>query len=125
MVNATVHASGGCSCGAIRYDIMAVPEQILVCHCPDCRRAIGAQSVAWIFLPVEQFVLTAGSPHTYQSSAGVARRFCGRCGTSISWVGESQPGRIDITVGSLDERDRFVPTKAVYKRHKLPWISLI
>lgn len=117
--------TGGCSCGDIRYVITGPPDQILVCHCPDCRRAAGAQSVAWIFLAIENFNITQGTATAYNSSSGVTRTFCGRCGTTISWVGDTQPGRIDVTIGSLDDPAQFVPTRAVYRRHKLPWTSLI
>ena len=117
--------TGGCSCGVIRYAISGPPDQILVCHCPDCRRAVGAQSVAWIFLSIENFSVTQGTLTAYNSSRGVTRSFCGKCGTTISWVGDKQPGRIDVTIGSLDNPDQFVPTRAVYKTHKLAWASLI
>ncbi|MBI4696067.1 MAG: GFA family protein [Gammaproteobacteria bacterium] len=112
-------------CGAIRYEVLAAPEKALVCHCPDCRRATGAQSVAWIFLPIEDFRVTRGELACYVSSPGVTRSFCGTCGTSISWVGSMQPGRIDVTIGSLDDPGQFPPTQAVYRRHKLPWASEI
>lgn len=114
---------GGCRCGSVRYEILALPDEVLVCHCPDCRRSVGAQSVAWIFLPIENYRVTKGTPREYHSSPGVIRTFCARCGTSLSWVGDKQPGRVDITLGSLDEPGKFVPTKAVYRRHKLPWAS--
>ena len=116
---------GGCFCGAIRYEILDKPDEILICHCPDCRRATGAQSVAWIFLPVSNYRMVRGEPAQYASSPGVVRKFCSQCGTTISWEGEKQPGRIDVTVGSLDEPEQFAPTRAVYRRHKLPWASEI
>ena len=116
---------GGYLCRAIRYVVHGAPDQVVVCHCPDCRRATGAQSVAWIFLPLENFEVRKGSLAEYKSSPGVTRSFCERCRTTISWVSEKQPGRIDVTVGSLDEPTSHTPTKAVYRRHKLPWASEI
>jgi len=97
----------------------------VVCHCPDCRRATGAQSVAWVLVAASAFTVSVGAPLEYASSPGALRTFCGRCGTTLGWRGDRQPGRIDITVGSLDEPARFVPTRAVYRRHKLPWASEI
>ena len=113
--------TGGCRCGEIRYELSSHPDEVLVCHCPDCRRSVGAQSVAWLFLDLANFRITKGTPTIYRSSPGVERAFCNRCGTTLSWVGEKQPGRIDVTLGSLDEPERFIPTKAVYRKHKLPW----
>ena len=121
----TKHRFGGCSCGRIRFEVLGEPEQVLVCHCADCRRAVGAQSVAYIFLRTEQYQVIQGQPKIYNSSPGVTRSFCGDCGTTLSWVGDKQPGRIDVTVGSLDEPGELVPTRAVYRKHKLSWASEI
>lgn len=120
-----VNAEGGCFCGAIRYVVSGAPDQVLVCHCPDCRRAVGAQSVAWMIVADEHFIITAGEPKKYGSSEGVTRTFCATCGTALGWVGAAQPGRIDITLGSLDNPEQFVPTRAVYRRHRISWASLI
>ena len=68
---------GGCYCGAIRYVINGEIEQCLVCHCPDCRRFTGAQSVAYIFLRTENYTLVKGVPAEYASSKGVIRKFAG------------------------------------------------
>ena len=116
---------GGCSCGEVRYAISGLPEQSLVCHCPDCRRSAGAQSVGWIFIRSEQFDLRSGSPKSYNSSVGVTRTFCGTCGTTLTWVGDQQPGRMDVTIGSLDDPNQFPPTRAVYRKHKLDWAAEI
>lgn len=116
---------GGCLCGAVRYEVAGEPEQVLVCHCPDCRRAAGAQSVGWLIVAGNQFKQLKGAPATYVSSPGVARAFCGKCGTTLTWVGVAHPDRIDVTIGSLDDPNAFIPTRAVYRRHKLKWASEI
>lgn len=125
MAGQELTTTGGCRCGEVRYEFSGAPDQVLVCHCPDCRRSVGAQSVAWVFLELTKFQITRGDPAIYNSSPGVTRSFCRHCGTTLSWIGEKQPGRIDITLGSLDEPEKFIPTKAVYRRHKLPWASEI
>ena len=116
---------GGCRCGAIRYRGSGAPDQVLVCHCPDCRHSVGAQSVAWFFINSKKFTYTQGTPVEYESSAGVIRKFCGTCGTTLSWQGDKQPGRMDVTVASLDYPEHFPPTRAVYRKHRLPWASEI
>jgi hypothetical protein len=81
--------------------------------------------VGWIFIRSEQFELRHGSPKTYNSSIGVTRTFCGMCGTTLTWVGDKQPGRMDVTIGSLDDPNQFPPTRAVYRKHKLDWAAEI
>ena len=50
---------GGCLCGAIRYRIEATIIEAAICHCLACRRAAGAQSVAWLTVPATGFSLGA------------------------------------------------------------------
>ena len=43
--------TGGCHCGAVRYEM---PEAVLhcaLCHCSDCRRHAGAPMVSWAIAP--------------------------------------------------------------------------
>ena len=53
-------ASGGRRCGNIHYVINGAPVQVVVCHRPDCQRFTGAQSVAWLIVPLASFSVTHG-----------------------------------------------------------------
>ena len=125
MATSHTESSGGCRCGEIRYVILGIPDPVAICHCPDCRRTVGAQSVAWMILPKASFRLSIGTPKEHHSSPGVTRTFCSSCGTTISWTDEEHPDRIDVTLGSLDDPEKFVPTRAVYRTHRLSWASEI
>ena len=118
-------ATRGCYCGAAKYLQSGEPEQVLACHCQDCCRSVGAQSVGWLIVCASEFEWLAGTPRHFQSSLGVIRTFCGACGMALTWGGQEHPGRIDVTIGSLDDHNRFVPTRAVYRRHKVKWVSEI
>jgi hypothetical protein len=119
---ATIDIQGGCFCGAVRYQARELPRISTVCHCDDCRRACGAQSVAWVTFPAESFSFIAGDPQSYRSSPPVARTFCGRCGTSLTYQSEERAQDIDVTTGSLDDPEAFPPTKEVFREQKLSWI---
>ena len=118
-------AAGGCSCGAIRYLVTGAPDQIVVCHCADCRRAAGAQSVAWLILPITGFKIVQGTPSSYRSSGKVTRRFCSNCESTLTYQNDDFPERMDVTIGSLDDPELFVPTRAVFEKHKISWAAPI
>jgi hypothetical protein len=113
--------TGGCLCGAVRYRITAAPVSVGICHCRTCRRAAGAEAVAWATVPRSGFEL-AGRMTIYASSPGIARGFCPTCGTAISFDdgGES----VDVTVASLDDPEAIRPDREIWLEHRLSWVAV-
>ena len=118
-----VSIEGGCMCRQIRYKLTEKPIYSTLCHCSDCRRACGAQAVAWVTVRNENFSYIKGEPQHYKSSPGVDRTFCPICGTSLTYQNESRAGEIDITTGSLDHPEQYPPTKDFFCRDRLPWVK--
>lgn len=120
----TEHSEGGCLCGKVRYGVVGEPLGSAVCHCESCRRASGAQSVAWLTFPFDGFSLVSGDPREYRSSPGVSRTFCERCGTSLTYRRDEEPGSIDVTTASLDLPDEFPPARHIWLEDKVGWESV-
>ena len=100
---------GGCLCGAIRYRVSGDPVATTLCHCRSCRRATGGTNVAWAVFDHGDFKWLTGYPAAYSSSPGLEWLFCRGCGTLVGYRRSSRPDHMDVTVGSLDEPDRFPP----------------
>ncbi len=117
--------TGGCACGAVRFT--AAPEVLhqANCHCANCRRAIGAQAVAWITVPRAAFAFEKGTPKRFRTDTGACRTFCETCGTSLTYENDVRPDDIDLTTGSLDRPEDFPPNKDVFPEEKLPWVALL
>jgi hypothetical protein len=114
---------GGCLCSAIRFRISGDPTFSSICHCSTCRRASAAPAVAWLTFDRGQVEIVSGSPRAYRSSQGVARQFCGTCGSQLSYESASRPATVDITTASLDNPNLFPPTFEVWLEHRVPWLS--
>jgi len=114
---------GGCFCGAIRYAIDDGNYLVANCHCSMCRRTSAAPYVTWMVVPTIAFGYTKGSPTKLLSSEQGTRYFCSNCGTPVACVISSNPGEIDVTIGSLDNPEEFPPTLDVHEDTKLPWLS--
>jgi hypothetical protein len=72
--------SGGCACGAIRYECNAEPIVMFNCHCRDWQRATGGPFSAVVYVPAKAFKITKGSPRYYKtSSEGGGRNLRGFC----------------------------------------------
>jgi hypothetical protein len=117
--------TGGCYCGKIRFRAMGPTLSQANCHCDNCRRAVGAQAVAWITVKLSDFEWEKGEPKRYRTNTGAYRTFCEACGTSLTYEHDERPGEIDITTGSLDKPADFAPNKDVFPDEKLPWVNLV
>ena len=115
---------GGCLCGSVRYRMSGEPLARSLCHCRSCRLASGAPSVAWVVSPAQNFVLLAGEPARYDSSPGVVRTFCSKCGTPLTYQRVSETDTIDITTATLDDPNAFPPDREIWLEHKIEWESL-
>ena len=115
---------GRCACGAVRYRATGKPKWVAHCHCRDCRKQTGAALATWAGFAAEGFAFTAGEPMGYPSSPGVVRRFCGSCGTPLTYESGRWPGEVHLLVGTLDEPGSLTPTAHVYVAHQMPWLRL-
>jgi hypothetical protein len=115
--------TGGCLCGAIRYEARGAPFHRTVCHCSMCRRSTGAPMVAWFSVKLADFAITAGQPSHYRSSAQAVRSCCPTCGTQLTFKYDGL-AEIDVTVGSLDDPAAVAPNDHTYVSSQLPWVKL-
>lgn len=113
--------TGGCHCGAIRYEATGEPAYSALCHCSDCRKSAGAHAVGWALFP-EAAVTISGEAVRYASSDNATRHFCGTCGTGLFYTNPVIfPGMIDIQTATLDDQSIFPPAIHVQYAEAAPW----
>ena len=120
-------ASGGCLCGAVRYEIDGEPVFSGHCHCRDCQRATGTGHVSVTGLPRAAVKIT-GELRAYasvgDSGQSLTRNFCPICGSLIFSEPTIMPGMINVTAGTLDDPSLFQPQAAIYVRSRPDWDRL-
>ena len=115
-------ASGGCHCGAIRFDAEGEALHHAICHCSDCRRSAGAPMVAWIAFRSDQVNISSGEPKVRASSEHGRRHFCGECGTGLLYTNEAMlPGIVDVQSTTLDRPEEHAPTVHIQYAEHLKW----
>ena len=124
MADEVQHYDGGCACSAVRFRATGKPKWVSHCHCRDCRRNTGTALVTWAGFPAERFAVTAGTPHTFHSSPGVVRRFCGACGTPLTYEGARWPTEIHLHVGAFDDPEPFAPQGHAFAEERVSWLHL-
>lgn len=115
----TYPVTGGCQCNAIRYSLGATPQFSGICHCESCRRSAGAESVGWLSEEIGGFRVERGELAIYESSPGVRRGFCPKCGTTLTY--QNRDDSIDVTLASLDDPELFPPKVEVWLGERLTW----
>jgi len=119
-----VSHEGGCLCGAVRYRIEGPIESVAHCHCNSCRRASGAAFVTWFTVPRDRHEWTKGAPRQFASSPGVARAFCGVCGTGLAYANDKAGKTIDLTIGSLDCAAGHPADRHIWTDDRLGWLNV-
>lgn len=115
--------SGGCHCGAVRYEMTADVAHHALCHCTDCRKASGAPAVAWAMAQTDQ-VTIEGEPVSYASSEHGRRLFCGACGTSLFYTNDVVfPGMIDVQSATLDDPDSIPLQAQIQTAERIGWMN--
>ncbi len=124
MSSTTPAATGGCRCGAVRFVATGPPNKVSYCHCPSCRKASGAPVSVAVMYEAHQVRFTRGAPRTYESSPGVQRGFCERCGTPLSWAGVWHERRlVFFFVGAFDDPASLRPDRHAFCAHRLGWFD--
>jgi len=116
--------TGGCACGAIRYEFTAEPVAAMHCQCRDCQHSSGTGHLSLMIVPKAAVTLT-GAPTFYATAADsgetVERGFCPRCGSPVLGRYTGFPDSIGLVAGSLDDPARFQPTVVFYAGSGQAW----
>lgn len=115
--------TGGCHCGAIRYEIKGEPINHRLCHCVDCQRNSGAPIVGWLMVDDSRLKVT-GEASIYASSADARRYFCIQCGTGLFYSNDIlQPGHVDVQAATLDEPGEVPPEAHIQVAERIAWMK--
>ena len=94
--------TGGCLCGAVRYEAIGALREVVVCHCRMCRKAHGHIGAYTASARDALRLVEARGLKWYRSSAQALRGFCSECGATLFWEGDGRD-TMSIAAGTLDE----------------------
>jgi hypothetical protein len=114
--------TGGCLCGAVRYELNAPALFGGFCHCVDCRKTSSSHSA--VMAVPEAGLKLIGETRSYSrpgdSGNMVTRTFCPNCGSGIYSKG-ARPGVVLLKAGTLDDPEHFKPMATVYAKSAPSW----
>lgn len=120
--------TGGCACGAIRYEISGEPVFQNHCQCLDCQHKSGTGHGSYLTFPRAGGVKLTGQATGWDMVADSGnvktRAFCPTCGSPIYQTYTAMPDIITIHATSLDDPSRFKPHAVTYTARGHAWDSL-
>ncbi len=106
----SVH-TGGCLCGAVRFEIKGTLRDVIACHCSQCRRTSGHFAAMTSAASTDLTVSASQGLTWYRSSDAAERGFCNICGSNLFWR-EFAHDVTSITAGTVD-----MPTNLKISEH--------
>lgn len=113
--------SGGCLCGAVRYEAKGESYEITICHCTRCQRWSGSAFMAGAGFTTDTVVWNK-DPTFFALDDTCNRSFCPKCGSSLGF--HYSGGQVWITLGSLDDPEQLKPQSHQFTEKELSWAHL-
>ena len=117
--------TGGCACGAVRYECSADPMFNWICHCRECQRSTGGGGAVNAVFHISTVRFVRGEPKFHESTGTTGhktyRGFCAECGSPLAAKAALFPEIHGISVASLDEPGRIRLDANIWTGSVQPW----
>jgi hypothetical protein len=120
--------SGGCACGAIRYQTDRQPIFQNHCQCRDCQKRSGTGHGSYLTFPDRAAMTITGAATDWRvrgdSGSEKIHAFCPVCGTPVYLTFAAMPELIAVHAASLDDPSAFAPQMVTYHSRAHAWDTL-
>lgn len=119
--------SGGCACGAVRFQWLGAPLAMYNCHCRGCQLASGS-ACAPMFVVARQALRIAGTPRQHRPPKAqgnhATRLFCAECGSPLFALPDNNPAVLLVHAAAMASADAFKPVADIWTVDALPWAHM-
>ena len=120
--------TGGCQCGALRYEIRAEPMTLYVCHCTECQRQSGAAFGMSLMVARPSLVYVSGTPRRWSRTADSGRviesDMCEACGVRPVNHPKTNDKVSIVKPGTLDDTGWLHPVGHIWTKSAQPWVPI-
>ena len=115
--------TGGCGCGAVRFEVAGELGLASYCHCTRCQRRTGAAASANV--RVDGVTVTEGEEvlREWVPEGGWPKVFCGSCGSAL-WSRAPDGSAYGVRLGAFDEDPGVRPSYRQFVAYAAPWEPL-
>jgi hypothetical protein len=115
--------TGHCLCGAVRFELTQPVESWGWCHCTRCRRRTGSSASPQAAIDGSSLRILAGEEliRAYRPPVGFEKLFCSACGSALFSRSPSEPQRMSVRLGVLDEPPAAPASWRQFVDSAAPW----
>jgi hypothetical protein len=113
--------TGGCGCGAVRFEVTAPPVSAQYCHCTRCQRRTGAGASANARLEPGSFQVVQGKDRmrAWKPDDGAEKWFCGDCGSAL--FSRNADDKVGVRLGAFDQDPGIRPAARQFVAYAAAW----
>jgi hypothetical protein len=115
--------SGGCLCGAVKFEITGHFQHFYLCHCSHCRKDSGSAHAANLFSTTATLQWMSGQEATKQFTLPGTRHskcFCQHCGSALP-NRQMDGALLVVPAGCLDSDISIRPDAHLFTASKANW----
>lgn len=118
--------TAGCLCGDIEIAVLGKVGPLVYCHCSRCRKSSGSAFSANVNVRRKYWRFAAGEERLreYESSQGVWRAFCSRCGSPVYSRWKADPDMLRLRLGLVNQDPGRSALAHFWVGSKAPWFEI-
>jgi hypothetical protein len=118
--------TGGCGCGAVRYEVAEPFVSASYCHCTRCQRRTGTAASPGARVAPGSFRVVSGEEHirAWAPEDGFEKHFCSLCGGALFSRDPNDHEVISVRLGTVDGDPGIRPMWHTYVDYASVWEPL-
>jgi hypothetical protein len=120
----TPKLSGGCLCGAVRFELTAQPYTAGYCHCTRCQRRTRTASSAQARVDGRALRVLSGEARLgswRHPGGGFEKLFCTRCGAHLFSRNPDDHAQASVRMGAFDSDPGVRPSWRAFVAYAAAW----
>lgn len=115
--------TGGCNCGAVRFEVTEPLVAASYCQCTRCQRRSGAAASPNARPAPGSFRILAGEDvlRAWTPEQGWEKWFCGECGSAMFSRNPADHDQVGIRMGSFDSDPGIRPSLRQFVAYAASW----
>ena len=124
MTSSEPSVTGGCLCGAVRFELTEPAGVAGYCHCTRCQRRTGSAVSAQARIDGRTFRLLSGDEQVRawrHPDGGFEKCFCRDCGAHLFSRNPDDASQMSVRMGAFDGDPGVRPSFRAFVAYAAPW----